>query len=112
MHLCVAHDVIYIPLQYYEPLKLYYGHASSLELRLKGVAVKPQVSLSLENGSGTHELDMGHVMAGDTITKTLHLHNSSPLDVKYSITLESLEPRGAQRNDFSKSVCVHRKSTH
>lgn len=68
------------------------------------MAVKPEVSLSLEGeGCGTDRLDMGHVMSGDMVTKTLTLQNSSPLEVKYSLLLESLQP-GAGRKRGSELV--------
>ena len=60
----------YIPTQYYESLKLYYGsHSSSLELKLTGTGVDPSVELIPKGDM----CDMGHVMATDTTTKTLQV---------------------------------------
>ena len=60
----------FIPTQYYESLKLYYGsHSSSLELKLGGTGVDPSVELIPKGDT----CDMGHVVATDTTTKTLQV---------------------------------------
>ena len=60
-------------LQYYEPLQFHYGHTSSLELRLTGEGVEPNIALCLE-GEVLHDtLDVGHTFAGDTVTKVLQV---------------------------------------
>ena len=60
----------FIPPQYYESLKLYYGsHSSFLELKLTGTGVVPSVELIPKGDT----CDMGHVLATDTTTKTLQV---------------------------------------
>ena len=96
--------------QFYEPLKLFYGEGRSLELKVSGVGIKTEVSLSpeLEEGEdGESVLNLGHVMANDTVERTLQLHNKSPLEVRFETVLESTLPesqRKERENTFSKSI--------
>ena len=93
--------------QFYEPLKLFYGDSSSLELRLNGVAMEPKVSLSPnleEEEDGEKVFKMGHTLSEDTVTKSLELKNDSPLTVRFEIEMESLLPvskRKERPNTFS-----------
>ena len=94
-------------LQFYEPLKLFYGEGKSLELKLTGDAIKPEVTLSpeLEEEGGESVLRMGHALVNDTIMRTLQLQNHSSLGVRFGVELESLLPQVMQRrrpNTFSK----------
>ena len=79
---------------------------------MSSVSVEVQVSLSpeLEEEGGEKVLKLGHVMAGDTISRTLKLHNDSPLGVRFEVQLESLLPQALQKrrpNTFSESRKPH-----
>lgn len=95
--------------QYYEPLKLFYGEAKSLELKLTGVAIEPKVSLSpkLDEEDGGSVLKLGPAMANDTVTRTIQLHNDCSLCVRFEVQQESLLPKPLQKkrpNSFSKQL--------
>lgn len=99
--------IISLILQFYEPLRLFYGDSCSLELRLSGVAMEPVVSLSprLEEGEDREkELKLGHTLAEDTVTRTLELKNDTALAVRFEIEMDSLLPKHRRKrrpNSFS-----------
>ena len=95
--------------QFYEPLKLFYGDGRSLEVKVSGVGIKTEVSLSpeLKEENGESVLNLGHVMANDTVERMLQLHNKSPLGVRFETVLETCLPQSLRKqreNSFSKSV--------
>ena len=57
-------------------------------LRLVGVGIHPQIDLSLGSGKNL-VLDMGHVMVRDVLSKTFTLLNSSPINVRFKLTMET-----------------------
>lgn len=69
-----------------------------------GVGVHPQVDVSLGHGEELC-LDMGHAMARDVISKTFTLYNSSPLQVRYLVSMETLVPKKHVSKSFSE--CQH-----
>ena len=76
---------------------------------MSGVGIKTEVSLSpeLEEEDGECVLNLGHVMANDTVERTLQLHNKSPLGVRFETVLESCLPKSQRKqreNSFSESV--------
>lgn len=80
----------------------------SLELRLSGIAIEPRVTLSpdLEEKDGICVLNLGHTISEDTVTRTLQLHNNSPLGVRFEVELESLLPKSLRKerpHTFSES---------
>ena len=72
----------------YDSLTLHGETTPLLELHLVGFGIHPQVDVSLGSGEDLF-LDMGHAMAKDVITKNFTLLNSTPLQVRYRLTLDS-----------------------
>ncbi|XP_066059246.1 cilia- and flagella-associated protein 74 [Chamaea fasciata] len=60
---------------------------TNLSLRLSGHGVVPSTERSVGE-----VLDMGYVMAGDTVTATVKIENTSNLTLPFSVQLESLSP--------------------
>lgn len=80
--------------QTYNSLILYHDNVQALELRLLGVGIHPQIDLSLGSGKDLC-LDMGHALAKDVLSKTFTLLNSSPINVRYHLSMETqLHKRG------------------
>ena len=68
------------------------------------------LSPELEEEDGEKVLKLGHAMASETISKTLKLHNDSPLGVRFEVQLESLLPPALQKrrpDTFSESTKFH-----
>ena len=75
-------------MQTYDSLILYDTNSQLMQLRLVGVGIQPQIDLSLGAGENL-TLDMGHAMAKDVLTKTFTLLNTSPINVRFSLNMES-----------------------
>ncbi|RLV95069.1 hypothetical protein DV515_00012933 [Chloebia gouldiae] len=60
---------------------------SNLSLLLSGLGVVPSTECSVGE-----VLDLGYVMAGDTVTATVQIKNTSSLTLPFSVQLESLSP--------------------
>ena len=75
------------------------GDSPLLEMGVVGVGVHPQVDVSLGRGEELC-LDMGHAMAKDVVSKTFTLYNSSPLKVRYLITMETQMPKKCLSKSF------------
>ena len=69
-------------------------------MTLVGHGVQPVISLIPD----TDVLDWGHVIAGDTVTRTLQLTNTSQLTVKYNAILERLRPLSIAQGTYIKSL--------
>ena len=78
----------FLVLQIYDSLVLYDDHSQVMELRLMGIGIHPQIDLSLGSGKDLR-LDMGHAMAKDVLSKTFTLLNTSPINVRYMLSMES-----------------------
>ena len=69
--------------------------------------MEPLVSLSppLEEGEdGEKVVDLGHIMAEETVTRTLELKNDTALAVRFQVEMESLLPKYRRKkrpNTFS-----------
>ena len=89
-------------MQVFDTLKLHEEGSNTplMELSVTGVGVHPQVDVSLGRGEEL-ALDMGHAMAKDVISKTFTLYNSSPLKVRYLISMETQLPRKRPSKSFS-----------
>lgn len=94
----VRHQTI----QVYDSLTLCGETTPLLELRMTGTGVQPQVDVSLGSGEDLC-LDMGHAMARDVVSKTFTLHNSSPLQVRFRLSLDSQQPKVGPTKSFSKN---------
>ncbi|CAH2319986.1 Hypothetical predicted protein [Pelobates cultripes] len=70
---------------FFENLEVRTRHAT-LTLRIKGKGLKPSLSCSVEGGI----LNMGYVLAKDSVTSTFQLQNTSTVPVIYSLKLGSL----------------------
>ena len=77
-------------------------------MKLSGSSIEVQVSLSPEleeeEEGGEKVLKLGHAMANETISRSLKLHNDSPIGVRFEAQLESLLPHALQKrrpNTFS-----------
>ena len=104
--------------QTYDTLMLYYGEsASCLELNLIGeglpldVIVAPQSSgpegteTSLVEDQQLTCLDLGHIMARDTASKTFELRNNSPLPIQFSFSMVSQMPESRHVKKERRSCC-------
>ncbi|XP_068027514.1 cilia- and flagella-associated protein 74 isoform X1 [Anomalospiza imberbis] len=60
---------------------------TNVSLRLSGHGVVPSTECSVGE-----VLDLGYVMAGDTVTATVQIKNTSSLTLPFSVQLESLSP--------------------
>ncbi|OWK55773.1 Cilia- and flagella-associated protein 74 [Lonchura striata] len=72
--------------QFLETLDIQVAKAN-LSLLLSGLGVVPSTECSVGE-----VLDMGYVMAGDTVTATVQIKNTSSLTLPFSVQLESLSP--------------------
>ena len=71
-----------------------------MELRLVGTGIHPQIDVSLGSGKDLC-LDMGHAMAKDVLSKTFTLLNSSPIQVRYHLIMETQLKKASTTKSFS-----------
>ena len=76
---------------------------------MTGFGIQPQVDLSLGSGEDLC-LDMGHAMARDVVSKTFTLLNSSPLQVRFRLSLDSQQPKPGPVKSFSKKLSQNGQS--
>ena len=91
--------------QVYDTLTLYGETTPLLELRMVGFGIHPQVDVSLGSGEDLH-LDLGHAMAKDVVTKNFTLLNSSALQVRFHISMDSSLPRRPPAKNLSKNTSL------
>ncbi|XP_019852101.1 PREDICTED: cilia- and flagella-associated protein 74-like isoform X2 [Amphimedon queenslandica] len=88
--------------KYYETLKLRYGTSSYLELTLLGQGIEPIVHVTPEEGP----VDWGYISAGDTISKSIQVKNTSEVKVELCLKMEADESSSRNCNGQPAFTCV------